>query len=125
MFAGAVFAAVAAVMTALKTGDTLLWPCAALLIVTGAVRAFDIDRYKSRHCALNAEDAAGWEIRYQIGAMFYAAALGCGASWRCSTDDPVAPHDLLSVTPATWPPALAAPMAGRGYSIQILLPAGR
>ena len=58
MFAGAVFAAVAAVMTALKTGDHLLWPCAALLIVTGAVRAFDMHRYKSRNSALDAEDAA-------------------------------------------------------------------
>ena len=70
MFAGAVFAAIAAVMTAVKTGDDLLWPCAALLIVTGAVRAYDMHCYKSRNCPLDADDAAAWEIRYQIGAMF-------------------------------------------------------
>ncbi len=99
MFAGAVFAAVAAVMTALKTGDNLLWPCAALLIVTGAVRAFDMHRYKSRNCALNAEDAAGWEIRYQIGAMFYAAALGIWCLVALITsNDPVAHMICLTVT---------------------------
>ena len=99
MFAGAVFAAVAAVMTALKTGDHLLWPCAALLIVTGAVRAFDMHRYKSRNSALNAEDAAGWEIRYQIGAMFYAAALGIWCLVALMTsNDPVAHMICLTVT---------------------------
>jgi diguanylate cyclase (GGDEF)-like protein len=99
MFAGAVFAAVAAVMTALKTGDNWLWPCAALLIVTGAVRAVDMHRYKSRNCALNAEDAAGWEIRYQIGAMFYAAALGIWCLVALITsNDPVAHMICLTVT---------------------------
>ncbi|HEY3892317.1 MAG TPA: EAL domain-containing protein, partial [Bradyrhizobium sp.] len=99
MFAGAVFAAVAAVMTALKSGDHLLWPCAALLIVTGAVRAIDMHRYKSRNSALNAEDAAGWEIRYQIGAMFYAAALGIWCLVALLTsNDPVAHMICLTVT---------------------------
>ena len=41
LFAGVVCAAVAATMTALKTGEHLLWPCVALLVVTGAVRRFD------------------------------------------------------------------------------------
>src|SRR3981081_3954570 len=76
MFAGAVFAAVAAVMTALKSGDNLLWPCVRRLIVPGAVRAFDMHKYMTRESILTADDAARWEIRYQIGAMFYAIALG-------------------------------------------------
>jgi diguanylate cyclase (GGDEF)-like protein len=99
MFAGAVFAAIAAVMTALKTGDDLLWPCAALLIVTGAIRAFDMHRYKSRNGPLNADDAARWEIRYQIGAMFYAAALGiwCVVALMTSNDS-VAHMICLTVT---------------------------
>ena len=41
MFAGALCAAVTAVMTAVKTGNVWLWPCVALLVVTGAVRALD------------------------------------------------------------------------------------
>ena len=44
MFAGALCAAVAAIMTAVKTGNPWLWPCVALLVVTGAVRALDTRR---------------------------------------------------------------------------------
>jgi diguanylate cyclase (GGDEF)-like protein len=99
MFAGAVFAAVAAVMTALKSGDNLLWPCAALLIVTGAVRAFDMHKYMTRKSILTAGDAARWEIRYQIGAMFYAVALGVWCFVTLTTsDDPVAHMICLTVT---------------------------
>ncbi len=35
LFAGAVLVALAAVMTALKTEQNLLWPCVAFLIVSG------------------------------------------------------------------------------------------
>jgi diguanylate cyclase (GGDEF)-like protein len=99
LFAGAVFAAVAAVMTALKTGDNLLWPCAALLIVTGAVRAFDMHRYKTRQSILTADEAGCWEIRYQIAAMFYAVALGiwCFVA-LASSNDPVAHMIAVTVT---------------------------
>jgi diguanylate cyclase (GGDEF)-like protein len=99
MFAGAVFAAVAAVMTALKSGDNLLWPCVGLLIVTGAVRAFDMHKYMTRESILTADDAARWEIRYQIGAMFYAVALGIWCFVTLTTsDDPVAHMICLTVT---------------------------
>ncbi|MEA2944619.1 MAG: hypothetical protein QOD09_5148 [Bradyrhizobium sp.] len=99
MFAGAVFAAIAAVMTALKSGDDWLWPCAGLLIVTGALRAFDMHRYKARKTALTADEATRWEIRYQIGAMLYAIALGiwCVVA-LLSSDDAVAHMICLTVT---------------------------
>jgi diguanylate cyclase (GGDEF)-like protein len=99
MFAGAVFAAIAAVMTALKSGDDWLWPCAGLLIVTGAFRAFDMHRYKERKAALTADEATRWEIRYQIGAMLYAIALGiwCVVA-LLSSDDAVAHMICLTVT---------------------------
>jgi diguanylate cyclase (GGDEF)-like protein len=99
LFAGAVFAAVAGVMTALKTGDNLLWPCSALLIVTGAVRAFDMHTYKTRQSILTADEAGYWEIRYQIAAMFYAVALGiwCFVALT-SSDDPVAHMIAVTVT---------------------------
>src|SRR5260370_10559386 len=78
MFAGALCAAVAAIMTAMKTGNAWLWPCAALLIVTGAVRALDMRQYQKqrRNSGPTSNEAARWEIRYQVGAMLYAAALG-------------------------------------------------
>ncbi len=76
MFAGALCAAVAALMTALKTGNTLLWPCVAVLVVTGALRALDTRQYKKVRSSLTADGVARWEMRYQFGAMLYAAALG-------------------------------------------------
>ncbi len=42
MFAGALCAAVAATMTAVKTGNAWLWPCVALIVVIGTVRAFQM-----------------------------------------------------------------------------------
>jgi diguanylate cyclase (GGDEF)-like protein len=76
LFAGALCAAVAAVMTALKTGNVWLWPIVALLVVTGAVRAIDTRQYQRTKSTLSAESVARWEVRYQLGAMLYAAALG-------------------------------------------------
>src|ERR1700754_460153 len=76
LFAGALCAAVAAVMTALKTDNVWLWPIVALLIVTGAVRAIDTRQYQRSKATLSAESVAHWEVRYQLGAMLYAAALG-------------------------------------------------
>ena len=76
MFAGALCAAVAAIMTALKTGNVLLWPCVALLVVTGALRALDTRQYQKVRSSLAADGVARWEVRYQFGAMLYAAALG-------------------------------------------------
>src|SRR3954468_17624835 len=126
MFAGAVFAAIAAVMTAMKSGDDWLWPCAALLIVTGAFRAFDMHRYKARKGALTADDAAAWEVRYQIGAMLYAIALGiwCVVA-LLSSDDAVAHMICLTVTTGYM-----AAGAGRTYGrpwifhLQILFACG-
>ncbi|MEA2822065.1 MAG: hypothetical protein QOJ86_4069, partial [Bradyrhizobium sp.] len=126
MLAGALFAAIAAVMTALKSGDNWLWPCAGLLIVTGAFRAFDMHRYKKRKAALTADDATGWEIRYQIGAMLYAIALGiwCVVA-LLSSDDAVAHMICLTVTTGYM-----AAGAGRTYGrpwifhLQILFACG-
>jgi predicted signal transduction protein with EAL and GGDEF domain len=126
MFAGAACAAIAAVMTALKTGNELLWPCAALLILTGAIRSFDMAKYKNRHTELTAGEASRWEVRYQIGAMLYAMALGawCAIALLMS-DDAVAHMICISVTTG-----YVAAGAGRTYGrpwifhLQILLTCG-
>ncbi|MDE2602859.1 MAG: EAL domain-containing protein [Bradyrhizobium sp.] len=76
MFAGALCAAVAAIMTAVKTGNVWLWSCVALLVVTGGVRALDMRSYLQRRSNVTVDEAARWEVRYQAGAMVYAAALG-------------------------------------------------
>jgi diguanylate cyclase (GGDEF)-like protein len=126
MFAGAVCATIAAVMTALKTGNHLLWPCAALLVLIGALRTFDMAKYKRRRSDLTVGEAGRWEIRYQIGAVLYAIALGawCAVALLL-TDDAVAHMICISVTTG-----YVAAGAGRAYGrpwifhLQILLTSG-
>jgi diguanylate cyclase (GGDEF)-like protein len=86
-------------MTALKTGNVWLWPCVALLVVTGALRALDTRQYQKLRDNLSPEEVAGWEVRYQFGAMLYAAALGlwCMVSLM-GPDDAVAHMIATSVT---------------------------
>ncbi|MBS0529397.1 MAG: EAL domain-containing protein [Proteobacteria bacterium] len=126
MFAGAVGAAIAAVMTALKTGNEWLWPCAALLVLTGAIRSFDMAKYKNRHTDLTAGEASRWEVRYQIGAMLYAGTLGAWCAIALlKTDDAVAHMICISVTTG-----YIGAGAGRTYGrpwifhLQILLTCG-
>jgi diguanylate cyclase (GGDEF)-like protein len=99
LFAGALCAAAGAIMTAVKTGNPWLWPCVALLVVTGAVRALDTRQYRRRNCGLTSKEAARWEVRYQFGAMLYAAALGlwCVVTLLGSSDA-VAHMIAISVT---------------------------
>jgi diguanylate cyclase (GGDEF)-like protein len=126
MFAGAVCAAIAATMTALKTGNHLLWPCAASLVLIGALRSFDMVKYKRRRSDLTVGEATSWEIRYQIGAVLYAIALGAWCAVALlMTDDAVAHMICIAVTTG-----YVAAGAGRAYGrpwifhLQILLTCG-
>jgi diguanylate cyclase (GGDEF)-like protein len=114
LLAGIVFVAIAAALTALKTGEPLIWACVALLIVAGALRAFDLQRYQARKTTLTVREAAQWKKRYQIGAMIQATAIGiwCSAT-LLSSDDPVAHMICLSVTTG-----IVAGGAGRAYGQQ-------
>jgi diguanylate cyclase (GGDEF)-like protein len=100
LFGGAFMVSVAAAMTAVKTGQWLLWPCVAFLIVSGAYRAIDHMLFFMRRTSpLTPADAAKWEARYQIGAVIYTVALG---TW-CTicllvTDDAVAHMICVSLT---------------------------
>jgi diguanylate cyclase (GGDEF)-like protein len=126
LYAGAILVAIAAAMTAAKTGEVLLWPCVALLIATGVGRAVDMQWYKTRRSALTAKEAERWEVRYQIGAMAYAVALGVWCSVALlASDDAVAHMICLSVTTG-----YVAAGAGRTYGrpwifhVQIALACG-
>src|SRR5688500_3165496 len=126
MLAGAVCAAIAAVMTALKTGNHLLWPCAVLLVLIGMLRTFHMAKYKDRRSDLTAGEAARWEARYQIGAVLYAIVLGAWCAIALlMTDDAVAHMICISVTTG-----YVAAGAGRAYGrpwifhLQILLTCG-
>src|SRR6266550_1579074 len=75
MFIGAVSAGAAALMTALKTGNILLWPCAILIVGIGTIRALQMRKYERRTSVLTFEQAKHVEPRYALGAMTYAGAL--------------------------------------------------
>src|SRR5665213_1840494 len=128
MFAGALCAAIAATLTVIKTGDAWLWPCVTLLIVTGAVRAIDMQRYKRElpSSGLSPDDAARWEMRYQTGAMLYAAVLGlwCAVTLLGSTD-PVA-HLLCASFTLCYVSAGSGRTYGRPwiFHVQMLLACG-
>src|SRR6516225_6263142 len=111
---GVVFSAIAAGMTALKTGQVLLWAFVLLLMAAGAFRAFDLRRYQASKSTLTAEEAAQWQKRYQLGAMIQAAAIGLWcATTLLSNDDAVAHMICLSVTTG-----IVAGAAGRAYGRQ-------
>lgn len=114
LLAGLVFVSIGAAMTALKTGEALIWACVGLLVVAGLFRAFNLYLYQRRKLTLTTREASHWQTRYQIGAMVQAAAIG---TW-CSTtlygsDDAVAHMIALSVTTG-----IAAGGAGRAYGRQ-------
>src|SRR5580658_3044307 len=69
LLTGLAFAVVAATLTALKTGEYAIWACVALLVATGAVRAFDLHRYQARKSTLSAAKVAQWKKRYQNRAL--------------------------------------------------------
>ena len=96
------FAAIAgSVMTAMKTGQWFLWPCAIWIIVVGCYRAYQMYEYGNdrRDASLTPDRAKVWEPRYKIGADLYASALGiwCFAV-LVGTDDIVAHMLCASVT---------------------------
>jgi diguanylate cyclase (GGDEF)-like protein len=126
MFAGALCAAVAAVMTALKTGNVWLWPCVALLVVTGAVRAIDTRRYRRSEPTLTAEGVAHWEIRYQVGAMLYAAALGLWCIVAILGSDDAAAHMICTSVTLCYVAAGGGRTYGRPwiFHVQMLLAIG-
>jgi diguanylate cyclase (GGDEF)-like protein len=126
LFAGALCAAIAAVMTAMKTENVWLWPCVALLVVTGAVRAIDTRQYQRRKATLTAEGVARWEIRYQIGAMLYAAALGLWCMVAILGSDDAAAHMICTSVTLCYVAAGGGRTYGRPwiFHVQMLLAIG-
>jgi diguanylate cyclase (GGDEF)-like protein len=126
MFAGALCAAVAALMTALKTDNMWLWPCVALLVVTGAVRALDTRQYQKLRGNLSPEDVARWEVRYQFGAMLYAAALGLWCLFVLMGSDDAVAHMIATSVTLCYMAAGSGRTYGRPwiYHLQMLLACG-
>jgi diguanylate cyclase (GGDEF)-like protein len=119
MFFGSVCAAAAALMTAMKTGNALLWPCAVLIVGIGTARAFQMRKYERRTSVLTYDQAKYWEPRYAFGAIVYAGVLG---AWCFITilgsDDPIA-HMLCVAVTIGYTAGGAARNYGRPKLIQL------
>jgi diguanylate cyclase (GGDEF)-like protein len=126
MLAGAACAGAAGLMTAMKTGNQLLWPVAFLIVVIGLWRGIDIGRYRKVGSPLTPAEIVRWEWRYMFGGSLYAGSLGL---WclvvLVGTNDPVADMLCTAVTVA-----YTAAGAGRTYGrpwiaqLQVLLACG-
>jgi diguanylate cyclase (GGDEF)-like protein len=119
MFFGSVCAATAALMTALKTGNVLLWPCAVLIVGIGTARAFQMRKYERRTSMLTFEQAKYWEPRYAIGAMIYAGALGAWCFITILGSDDAIAHMLCVAVTIGYTAGGAARNYGRPKLIQL------
>src|SRR5579872_1065715 len=98
LLAGIIFVVIGAAMTALKSGEELIWACVVLLVVAGAARVFELQRYRARKATLTADEAAHWQRRYWIGALIQAGAIGMWSSVTLlGSDDAVVHMICLSV----------------------------
>ena len=119
MLVGALGAAAAALMTALKTGSAPIWPCALLIITIGIARAIQMRKYEKRTTVLSPEQAADFEPRYMLGAMLYAGVLGLWcAIVLLGTDDPIA-HMLCTTVTIAYTGGGAARNYGRPRIVQL------
>jgi diguanylate cyclase (GGDEF)-like protein len=126
LLAGAACGGAAGLMTAIKTGNQLLWPVAFLIVAIGFWRSLEIARYQKGKALLTAPQIVWWEWRYMLGGSLYAGSLGL---WclvvLVGSNDPVADMLCTSVTVA-----YTAAGAGRTYGrpwiaqLQVLLACG-
>src|SRR5262249_6127465 len=99
MMLGSLCTAIAAVLTAVKTGNVLLWPMALAIVGIGTLRALQMRKYERRTQVLSFEQAKYLEPRYAVGAILYAGVLG---AWCFLTihgnDDAIAHMPCVAVT---------------------------
>ncbi len=116
---GTVCAAVCALMTAIKTGNVLIWPCVVLIIVIGTARAFQMRKYEKRTEMLTPAQAEEWEPRYRIGAVLYAAALGLWCFVVILGSDDAVAHMLCTTLTVGYTAGGAARNYGRPQIVQL------
>jgi diguanylate cyclase (GGDEF)-like protein len=126
MLIGTLCACVAAIMTATKTGNVLLWPCALLIVGIGTVRAFQMRKYERRTAMLTYEQAKQWEPRYAVAALVYAAVLGAWCFITIYGSDDTIAHMVCVAATIGYTAGGAARNYGRPWLIQyhILLACG-
>src|SRR5436309_2180876 len=77
LLVGSLAASFAVLLTAWKSGEPLLWACAAAIVLFAAARNWDMGHYaKLRRAGMSNEAIIAWELRYVVGASVYVALLG-------------------------------------------------
>jgi diguanylate cyclase (GGDEF)-like protein len=112
-FSGTFAVAIAAVLTAIKTGNALIWPCAVWIVLVGTARAVQMRRYEieRRSGPLTPERAEWWEPRYKILADLYASSLGLWCAVVLLGSDDTVAHLLCAASTIGY----TAASAGRNY----------
>jgi diguanylate cyclase (GGDEF)-like protein len=116
---GTVCAAILALLTALKTGNVWIWPCAVLIVVIGTARAFQMRKYEKRTDMLTPAQAEEWEPRYRVGAVLYAAALGLWCVVVLLGSDDAVAHMLCTALTVGYTAGGAARNYGRPQIVQL------
>lgn len=121
IFAGTVTASIAAVMTAIKTGNQLIWPCAVWIVVVGIARTIQMRKYEMerREAPLTPERAAWWEPRYKVLADLYASSLGLWCAVVVLGSDDAVAHMLCTAVTIGYTAAGAGRNYGRPLIIQL------
>jgi diguanylate cyclase (GGDEF)-like protein len=89
LFIGSTAASVSALITAGRTGATLILLCAAAMILVACARAWDMYAFARQRANLSSPQAAAyWERRYVVGAATFVGLLGawCLAAFIQTTD---------------------------------------
>jgi diguanylate cyclase (GGDEF)-like protein len=126
MLAGAVCAGAAGLMTAIKTGNQLLWPIALLIVVIGLLRAIEVSRYQRSKATLTQEEVSRWEWHYMFSGSLYAASLGLWCFVVLIRSDDAVAHMLCTSVTVAYIAAGAGRTYGRPWiaQLQVLLACG-
>ncbi len=119
MMLGTLCTAIAAVLTAMKTGNTLLWPVAAAIVGIGTLRAFQMRKYERRTQVLSFDQARYLEPRYAVGAIVYAGVLGAWCFLTIVGSDDAIAHMLCVAVTVAYTGGGAARNYGRPKLLQL------
>ena len=111
---GTLSATIVAVMTALKTGNHMIWPCAIWISIVGIARAMQMRKYEleRRISPLTPERAPWWEKNYKNLADLYASSLGLWCFVVVLGSDDAIAHMLCTAATIGY----TAASAGRNYA---------
>jgi diguanylate cyclase (GGDEF)-like protein len=119
MMLGTLCTAIAAVLTAMKTGNVALWPIAGAIVGIGTLRAFQMRKYERRTQVLTFEQAKFLEPRYAVGAIVYAGVLGAWCFLTIVGNDDAIAHMLCVAVTVAYTGGGAARNYGRPKLLQL------